>query len=122
MWHHKFDPNSIDPLPLAQLQPLPRGIGQRSESISDFLHKSQINRTSLVGQALEKVSHKPSTEPNEIKVQNVHTRHSHHEPNYEELSKKFGLSVETLKQIMSKENAIKEKKREMERSISVDNF
>ena len=36
--------------------------------------------------------------------------------NFEELSKKFGLSIDTLKQIMSKERAIKERKDEINKS------
>jgi hypothetical protein len=54
MWHHRFDPHSVDQVPMADLkQEGTRNTHQRSESVKDFLNKSNIQQR-LVQQALEK--------------------------------------------------------------------
>ncbi len=66
MWHYKFDPHSLEEIPQTDLKPLPKQI--RSESVKDFLNKSNISNIlqnkSIIQQALEKsivdvTPHKP---------------------------------------------------------------
>jgi hypothetical protein len=68
MWHYKFDPHSVPDVPLGELKPMPgatkvyggamlgRDAGRRSETVKDFLDRSNIKKDqkSLIHQALEK--------------------------------------------------------------------
>lgn len=53
MWHFSFNPHSVEIIPQADLKPQPKSIFQRSESVHDFLNKSNIQQN-LVKDALEK--------------------------------------------------------------------
>jgi hypothetical protein len=53
MWHFIFDPHLVEQIPEADLKPHPKSFYQRSESVQDFLNKTNI-RQSLVKEALER--------------------------------------------------------------------
>ena len=53
MWHYSFDPHSVEQIPLADLKLPPKTVHQRSESVSEFLNRSNIKQN-LVKEALSK--------------------------------------------------------------------
>lgn len=86
MWHHSFDPHSIPDVPAAPLNPMPTsqfdGLTQKTrgnETVRDFLDRSNIMREL----------------PVDASVTPIKVSHSK-EVNFEELSKKTGLSIPTL--------------------------
>jgi hypothetical protein len=42
MWYHEFDPHSVEPIPQADLKVDSKLVNKRSESVKDFLNKSNI--------------------------------------------------------------------------------
>jgi hypothetical protein len=43
MWHYKFDPHTVEPVPMVELiSNGTRNTHQRSESVKDFLNKSNF--------------------------------------------------------------------------------
>lgn len=94
MWHHKFDPHSVEPIPLAELKQ--EGVKQvKSESVQDFLNKSSI-QSKLVQQALERSVIQERKEQDEDKDL----------VKLKALSAKTGLSIDTLRLLKAKESAI----------------
>ena len=42
MWHHLFDPHSVEPIPMVEINSDKKPLQKRSESVKDFLNKSNI--------------------------------------------------------------------------------
>eukprot|EP00347_Sterkiella_histriomuscorum_P020493 403337591 len=111
MWHHSFDPHTVEPIPMTDIAHDMKNY-KRSETVLDFLNKSNIQQ-SLVQQALEK----------SVIINKQTQSSSQQQPDDKELlqltalSQKTGLSIETLRLIKAKEGAIKQSQNIMNKSM-----
>lgn len=106
MWHHKFDPHSVPDVEPADLKPqlAKTGSYQRSESVKDFIDRNKLEN--LIQQK------KPTGQIRSPTIARVVLIQKSEEDTQilASMSAKTGISVETLRLIKQKSDALKQAK------------
>lgn len=96
MWHHKFDPHSVPAIEPAELKPQSSKSGafHRSESVKDFIDRTKLDR----------VMDKRARSPEDSNA-------------LAQMSAKTGLSLDTLRLIKQKQDAVQSAKEALKDSM-----